>query len=117
MFQPLDEEGEVNYAPYIEDGFEDVCIKTWAALTSEAFNGRVLRFADEQRLVDQAHGDADRAFLSELGDNINSRIATICEMIQQPDYGKVSMLILEIDQRSAVYHRASRSKKRSEPDR
>ena len=97
VFQPLDDDGTVNYAPYIEDDFEDVCHKTWEALTGSDFDRQDLRFAREQRLVDKAHSEADHAFLYGLGAKIDVRISEITKAIREHDPGSPSRLIRKAD--------------------
>ncbi len=95
VFLPYDSEGEVNYAPYLEDGQEEICRKTWDALSSETFNGRVMGFPEEQHLIDLAHGDADQEFVRNLAGKIDTRIGEITDCMAQRDSGYVSHLIRE----------------------
>jgi len=96
VFQPYDEEGQVNYAPYIEDGLEDVCVRTWEALTHSDFDGRVIRFAEEQRLVDAAHGDHDAKFVEGLPQKIDDRMAEIARCLAVRNDGDLRALIRDI---------------------
>lgn len=88
IFRPYDDDERINYAPYVDEGMEDVCQRTWRALTTTEFNGQVMRFADEQQLVDLAHGDQDAEFVHNLGDKIDRRIedVTRCLAVREDAY-------------------------------
>ncbi|NDJ55189.1 MAG: hypothetical protein GYB68_19125, partial [Chloroflexi bacterium] len=93
VFQPLDDDNQPNYAPYLDDGLEDVCERTWAELVSAEFNGKAMRFPEEQRLVERAHGDADRKFVEALPGLIEQRVREITKCMASRDSGYVSNLI------------------------
>ncbi|MBN1310263.1 MAG: CRISPR-associated helicase Cas3' [Anaerolineae bacterium] len=95
VFQPYDEEGQVNYAPYIdkEEGKEAICHKTWNALASPEFNGQVMGFSEEQQLVKIAHSEADAEFASGLGQRIDGRIEEITRCMSDRDPGWPDALI------------------------
>jgi hypothetical protein len=85
----------VSYAPYLEEGQEGICLKTWDALNSGMFNGQVIGFPEEQRLIEIAHGDADREFVRNLAGQIDMRIGEITDCMAQRESGNVSRLIRE----------------------
>lgn len=93
VFQPYDEEGQVNYAPYIDEGKEAICHKTWEALSSPEFSGQVMGFPEEQRLVDIAHSEADTEFISGLAQRIDARIEEITRSMSDRDPGWADALI------------------------
>jgi len=93
IFQPFDEKGQVNYAPYIDEGQEEVCHLTWTTLNGQGFDGHILRFPEEQALVEAAHGAADKAFVQTLEARIEARIGEIAECINQRDPGWLGSLI------------------------
>jgi CRISPR-associated endonuclease/helicase Cas3 len=91
VFQPF-QDGVVNYAPYIEDGYEEVCIRTWKALR-EKFDDVEMTFAEEQAWVDQAHGEHDKVFIDDLSHKVNRRISQITECMHDRDTGYIGSLI------------------------
>lgn len=100
IFQPFDSEGGVNYAPYTKvegDDKESICKKTWDALNSDQFQGKILTFAEEQQLIGMAHGDTDREFLSDLNNMIDRRIDEMTSCMRTRDGGNRSKLIREND--------------------
>ncbi len=99
VFQPLDAEGKVDYAPYGnkkgDDGQEEICQKTWEALGSSEFHGQVLRFGEEQELINRAHGEADQQFVAGLDQKIDTRIEDITRCMANRHEGYISGLIRE----------------------
>lgn len=104
VFQPYDDEGQVNYAPYLENGQETICHKTWNSLCSDEFNGKVMGFPQEQRLVEIAHGQADQAFIARLEDKIDQRIEEITKCMATRHEGYADKLIRERDANMAPLH-------------
>lgn len=103
IFQPHDEMGEVNYAPYIEDGQRDICEKTWDALSSERFNGQLMHYADEQHLIEIAHGEDDARFVDGLKTRIDARILHITDCMANHDDGYAPQLIRNTRQTIPLY--------------
>jgi CRISPR-associated endonuclease/helicase Cas3 len=97
VFQPYDNEGVVNYAPYLEEGKEAICNKTWEALTSLDFNEKEMGFPEEQRLVEIAHSEADEEFLRNLEGKVNQRIDEIIRCMADRHPGWTSKLIRQQD--------------------
>lgn len=101
VFQPIDE-GQVNYTPYSsrdssdEDNLEEVCERTWDVLTSSQFNGSILRFPEEQMLIDQAHGLHDARFIDNLSQKIDQRIDEITQCMASRNDGYISTLIRKV---------------------
>lgn len=93
VYQPFDAEDNVNYAPYIDDGQEDICHKTWRALSSDTFNGQEMSFAKEQQLVEAAHSKADAELVAGLDQAIETRIDEITACMRTRDAGAASNLI------------------------
>ncbi len=100
VFQPVGEDGSVSYSPYgnakDEDGLEAVCRLTWEAISSSACNGQVIRFAEEQRLVDLAHGEMDRQFVDGLVSKVDSRMREITDCLAVRNDSCLSQLIRNI---------------------
>jgi CRISPR-associated endonuclease/helicase Cas3 len=105
VFQPLDAEGNVNYAPYgtpkgdkqdeneHEDGLLDICQRTWEILNTSEFQRQVIRYSQEQRLIDLTHGEADAAFVDGLEARIDRRIDEITTCLANRDDGYLSQMI------------------------
>jgi CRISPR-associated endonuclease/helicase Cas3 len=53
-----------HYQPYKDDGLQQECERTWAAL--EALDGAVLDFSAEQALIDQVHTERDQSILESI---------------------------------------------------
>lgn len=99
VFQPPADQPDSdapNYAPYINDGFDDVCRRTWEALTSADFHNSVLDYAGEQRLIKLGHDAHDREHLvDDLATRLDTRMGEIIECIQNRDDGMRNHLIRE----------------------
>ncbi len=95
IFQPFDAEGQVSYAPYIDEGNEEICYNTWQELNTPRFDGAVMRFPQEQQLITAAHGAADKAFVSNLEEMIRIRIGEITDCLANRDRGWLGSLIRE----------------------
>lgn len=93
---PADENNQPNYAPYLDDGLLEVCQRTWASLTSDDFGnglGVTLRYEGEQKLINEAHAEHDKALVDGLGKKIETRIDEIIGCMRSHDRGKVPSLI------------------------
>ncbi|MEO0563840.1 MAG: CRISPR-associated helicase Cas3', partial [Chloroflexota bacterium] len=88
--------GQPNYTPYEDDGLRDVCERTWAALSSSDFDGRIMQYHDEQRLINRAHTAHDQEHLVDgLEKRIDARVAEMTKCMQTRDQGMISSLIRE----------------------
>lgn len=76
VHQPELQDGAVNYAPYTDDGLADVCQKTWDQLASSTFHDQIMRYPDEQRLINEAHMEHDQ---QQILDGLQHRVETRCE--------------------------------------
>ena len=108
VFQPYDDEGNVNYAPYLDEGQEAICQKTWEALCSGEFQGKVMGFPEEQRLVELAHEEADQAFIEGLDGAINRQIEKITRCMATQDSGCAGELIRQQDTNVAQLYIAAK---------
>lgn len=62
---PLKTDGNPNYAPYGNSELErKICERTWGALWDR--HDTIVRFEDEQAIVDCAHAEADRTMLNAM---------------------------------------------------
>jgi CRISPR-associated endonuclease/helicase Cas3 len=103
VFRPpymLDEktgETKIDFAPYSDKDhlMATISNKTWQALLSDKFNGRVLKYADEQQLVNQTHGEADKIFANALPAKIHTRMDEILACMANRDDSAVHDLIRE----------------------
>ncbi|MBN8593102.1 MAG: CRISPR-associated helicase Cas3' [Anaerolineae bacterium] len=105
VFQPLDADGNVNYLPYgtpksktqdknePDDSLLDTCQRTWEALNTYQFQRQVIDYRGEQKLIDQAHGAADEAFVDGLEARIEKRIEEITTCLANRDDGYLSQMI------------------------
>jgi len=100
IFQPLDEEGQVNYAPYKEDGQEDICHKTWTTLNTPEFDGQVINFPLEQKLIEAAHHEADTQLAAQLAARVDQRIGEITNCMKSRNSGYITELIRTKDNMS-----------------
>ncbi|MCC6800490.1 MAG: CRISPR-associated helicase Cas3' [Anaerolineae bacterium] len=101
VFQPYDDEGNLNYAPYKDEGQEAICHKTWDALNLDEFRGKVIGFPEEQQLVKLAHEEADQAFIDGLDARIDARIGEITDCMLKRDAGYADSLIRQRDTNAA----------------
>ncbi|HRF96036.1 MAG TPA: hypothetical protein PLZ51_12615, partial [Aggregatilineales bacterium] len=90
-------ETKIDFTPYSDDDqlMATISNKTWQALLSDEFNGRVLKYADEQQLVNQTHGEADKIFADSLSAKIHTRIDEILKCMANRDDSAVYKLIRE----------------------
>ena len=93
VFQPRDDDGEIIYAPYIDDGFEEVCHRTWDVLNTPEFNGEKMDFQREQALIDATHGDHDAAFIEGMRQKIEGRIEATTDCMRTRHSGLLPQLI------------------------
>ena len=104
VFQPyrLDHETPnlvVNYVPYVDDGFQDVCEKTWEVLAEyDSKNPKQMDYTAELALVEAGHAEHDQAFIEALAERIQMRQNEILEFIRQPDPTKLPTLIRQNQQ-------------------
>jgi CRISPR-associated endonuclease/helicase Cas3 len=99
---PIDaRSGEVSYAPYHADGLLDVSRKTWDALCSSTFDGQILHYDGERKLIDHTHTDHDHARLIDgLDQRIERRIDEITQCMRERHNGFRHQLIRENSQAS-----------------
>lgn len=104
VFQPLDDDKKINWMPYggakkgeTDDGQLALCERTWDALASSKFNGQVLRFPEEQALIDATHGEFDAQLIDNLGQKIDTRIGELLECMASRDDGYIRKLIRSVD--------------------
>ncbi len=102
---PERKDGSPNYAPYASSKIErEICDNTWSSLRNR--DGSVLRFSDEQEVIDEAHGDADKTMIQDIQEDE----WRIWELITDAAvYGELSArreLIRKVDSRSVIVYDA-----------
>lgn len=102
---PEKDNGSPNYAPYGGSKVEvAVCERTWEALCQR--DGTVLHFAQEQEVIDAAHGDADQAMLWAMREDEGRIWELITDALV---FGEVSArpeLIRKVDSRTVIVYDA-----------
>lgn len=95
VFRPaLNPDESLNFAPYLEDGQADICQRTWDALQEPTFQaGKLMRYAEEQALIQAAHAPTDAEFVTTLPNRINERIHAITKCMAARDDGYLQELI------------------------
>ena len=101
VFQPpQDDEGNISYAPYLDEQ-QTISELTWNALCSDEFNGKVMDFPQEQQLVEIAHSDADKELVAGLENKIDQRIEEITRCMASRESACADHLIRQRDQNRA----------------
>lgn len=75
---PFEATDKLNFAPYIEDGFAEVCQRTWDVLSSPKFGDQTLHYHHEQELINAAHAAHDQQYLV---DGLRHKVETRCEQM------------------------------------
>lgn len=89
---PPKKNGEPNYAPYGMDKIEkDVCERSWRAFVSR--NEKILRFEDEQAIIDEAHTEADQSLLQAMNEDSSAIWSRIADALTGHDPSARSDLI------------------------
>lgn len=98
-------DGSPDYGPYAGSK-EDVaiCERTWQAFRDR--DGMTLHFAQEQELIDVAHGEADRAVLRAMRESEGQIWELITEAIVHGDASTRRRLIREVDSRTVIVYDA-----------
>lgn len=99
---PVNEAGQSRYAPYHEGGQAAICELTWAALTARS--GQIYDFDTELKVVDEAHGEADRLLTEKLRANRHYIADRIAATISAQERGAASELIRSVDSRTVIVH-------------
>lgn len=99
--RPLNDQGELVYAPYLEREEKALFEPTWDAL--QQVSGCALTFTDEQALLNTVHGEADARLLQTLRDET----AKHRRKLQQAQAGDTAVgrdLIRDVDTRLVIVH-------------
>ncbi|HEY76139.1 MAG TPA: DEAD/DEAH box helicase [Thermoflexia bacterium] len=101
VYQVPEEDGRPRYVPYEET---EVCERTWEALQER--DGEILRFTDEQAVVDFAHGEADRRLLREMREDAGRTWMLITDALTLGETGVRPELIRSVDSRTLIVYDA-----------
>lgn len=101
---PADDAGKPKYAPYHEGGQATICDLTWTALSERA--DQIYDFNAELKIVDEAHGVADRLLIDKLRANRHYIADRIAATITAQERGAASELIRSVDSRTVIVHPA-----------
>ncbi len=102
---PLKEDGEPDYAPYLDAGQQQLCERTRNALQQRlGSEGQALTYHDELGLVDEAHSSYDAQLLKTL----DLRRHDFREMIEQAwrsqQRSLAAELVRDVDTRTVLVH-------------
>lgn len=101
VYRPLNEQGELVYAPYLGREEKALFEPTWTAL--QQVSGHSLTFADEQALLNTVHGEADARLLQTLRDETAKHRRKMQEA-QAGDTAAGRDLIRDVDTRLVIIH-------------
>ena len=98
-------DGSPNYAPYGSTKTEmAVCQRSWDGLRERS--GTVMHFAQEQALVDLAHGPADQALLQAMEEGKSWLWVRITDAMVHTDASARRELIRKVDSRTVIVEEA-----------
>lgn len=102
---PLNEKGELDYAPYFDEEQRPICERTREALQIQLPpEGRVLSYHDELALVDAAHSDYDEQLLVTLQERQHTLSERIEEAFRTQQRNLAPELIRDVDTRTVLIH-------------
>ena len=101
---PLNKNGEPNYLPYRDHGQKEICDSTWQAFSRDDRNGQVFSFGDEQAILSEVHGAADKAVLQRLRDNRFAHKAMMETAMGYQERGVIRELIRDVNSRNVIVH-------------
>ncbi len=101
---PAKEDGSPNYAPYHTKVETSICERTWDALIERG--GTVLRFAEEQEIINLTHGEADREMLREMQEEEGEVWDLITRALVFGEASARPHLIRKVDSRALIVYEA-----------
>jgi len=101
---PPNAKGEPNYAPYHSSLESRICELTWQALQNN--DARPCDFGGELAIVDQAHGEADRAMIDKWRATRGALAARVADTVAAQERGAAAELIRQVDSRTVIVHPA-----------
>ncbi len=102
---PLNDKGEIDYAPYLDEGLRPICEETRTALRGQLPpEGRALTYHDELALVDAAHSNYDARLLETFLQRRHLLRAAIEQTFRAQERTRARELIRDIDSRTVIIH-------------
>nr|HID15081.1 DEAD/DEAH box helicase [Anaerolineae bacterium] len=100
---PERKDGRPNYAPYASSKAEiTICERSWEALSERS--GEIVRFAQEQEIVNEAHAEADRATLQAMQEDQGRIWALITDALVFGEASARPELIRKVDSRTVIVY-------------
>jgi CRISPR-associated endonuclease/helicase Cas3 len=99
---PPRKDGKPNYAPYATKTEMEICELGWDAFQRR--NGCVLRFPDEQEVINEAHTRADKRLLKAMDESEGRIWAEITNAVVLGDTAARRELIRRVDSRTLLVH-------------
>ncbi|MCB0173129.1 MAG: CRISPR-associated helicase Cas3' [Anaerolineae bacterium] len=99
---PLNKNGDTNYLPYRDHGQKEICDLTWQAFSRDDRNGQVFSFGDEQTILSEVHGAADKILLQRLRDNRFAHKAMMEAAMGYQERGVIRELIRDVNSRNVI---------------
>ena len=100
---PPNRNDEPNYAPYDETKIErQICELSWRAF--QARHGTVVRFSDEQEIINAAHNEADRESLRQMKEDAGGIWGKITQAVAFHDRSVRRELIRRVDSRAVIVY-------------
>jgi CRISPR-associated endonuclease/helicase Cas3 len=100
---PPSRNGEPNYAPYDETKIErQICELSWQAF--QARHGTVVRFSDEQEIINAAHNEADRESLHQMKEDAGGIWEEITKAVVFHDSSARRKLIRRVNSRAVIVY-------------
>ncbi len=102
---PLNDKGELDYAPYFDEEQRPICERTRSALLAQLPpEGRVLSYHDELAIVDAAHSAYDEQLLTTLQQRRHALDEMIEQALRTQQRNLASKLIRDVDTRTVIIH-------------
>ena len=99
---PLRKDGKPNYAPYVTKTQTETCELGWDAFQKR--DSCVLRFPDEQKVINEAHTKADERLLRAMNESEGHIWANITSAVVLGDTAARRELIRRVDSRTLLVH-------------
>jgi CRISPR-associated endonuclease/helicase Cas3 len=102
---PLNDKGELDYAPYFEEEQRPICERTRDALkTRLSQEGQILSYHDELSLVDDAHSAYDEQLLATLQERQYALSQRVVQALSTHQRNLAPELIRDVDTRTILIH-------------
>ena len=102
---PLSDEGDKLYLPYDARGEPPLAALTWSELLKPEFDGQIVGYAEEQKLINAVYGEIDKELLSEsVLNSRKSEIAGANGLLNTHDRSKYRDLIRSVSNCTFIVH-------------